>query len=115
MAIDQTDKIDAVGVDRRSSSVVLTISDHLPWSSAADGHLELLHEKLNAYLAFIESGQLIEAYPDAVGRHVVITVVGKYDLSAPASEFLDNATATVSAAGLKLQFQKFVDTDDDLA
>ena len=115
MAVDQADKIDAIGVDRRSGCVVLTISDHLPWSSAADSHLELLREKLNAYLAFIESGQLIETYPDAIGRDVVINVVGKYDLSTPASEFLDNATATVSAAGLTLRVEKFADTDDDLA
>ena len=115
MAVDQTDKIDAIGVDRRSGCVVLTISDHLPWTSVADGHLALLREKLNAYLAFIESGQLIKAYPDAAGRHVVINLVGKYDLSAPASEFLDNATATVSAAGLTLRFEKFADVDDYLA
>ena len=115
MAVDQTDKIDAIGVDLRTGCVVLTISDHLPWISAADGHLELLRAKLNAYLAFIESGQLVEAYPDAAGKRVVINVVGKHDLSGPASEFLDNATATISAAGLTLQFEKFADVDDDHA
>jgi hypothetical protein len=115
MAIDQTAKIDAIGVDWRSGGVVLTISDHLPWTNVTDGHLELLREKLNAYLAFIESGQLIEVYPDAAGRQVVINVVGKYDLSASASEFFKNATATISAAGLTLQFEKFADVDDDLA
>jgi hypothetical protein len=115
MAVDQTDKIDAIGVDRRSACVVLTISDHLPWSVAADGHLELLREKLNAYLAFIESGQLIEGYPDAAGKRVVINVVGKFDLSASASEFLDNAIATFSAAGLTLRFEKFAGVHDDLA
>jgi hypothetical protein len=115
MTVDQTNKIDAIGVDRGSGCVVLTISDHLPWSSAADGHLELLREKLNAYLAFIESGQLIEAYPDAAGRHAVINVVGKYDLSGPASEFLDNATAAISRAGLTLRFEKLADIGDDVA
>jgi hypothetical protein len=115
MAVDRTDKIDFIGVDRRTGCVVLTISDHLPWIGAADGHLELLQEKLNAYLAFIESGQLIETYPDAAGRHVVINVVGKYDLSVPASEFLDYANAAVSAAGLTLRFEKFAEVDDGLA
>jgi hypothetical protein len=45
----------------------------------------------------------------------VINGVGKYDLSASASEFFKNATATISAAGLTLQFEKFADVDDDLA
>lgn len=113
MAIDQTDKIDAIGLDRRTDCVILTISDHLPWISTADGHFALLRAKLNAYLDFVESGQLIEAYPDAAGRRIVINVVGKFDLSVPAAEFFDNATSTVSAVGLTLRFEKFADVDDD--
>jgi hypothetical protein len=115
MAVDQTDKIDAIGVDRSSGCVVLTISDHLPWTVADDGHLDLLRDKLNAYLSFVESGQLIEAYPDAAGRHVVICVVGKHDLSAPASEFFGNATETVAASGLTLPFERFAAVGDGFA
>jgi hypothetical protein len=70
-----------------------------------------LRDKLNAYMAFVESGGLIETYPDAAGRAVVINVVGKYDLSGSASDFYDNAAATIAAAGLSLHFEKFVDPE----
>jgi len=76
MSVEQTDLIDAIGVDKTSQEVVLTISDHLEWSETAeDHHKEVLQEKLNAYLRFIESGELVEAYPDAEGRPRVINIV----------------------------------------
>ena len=55
MGVEQTTVIDAIGIDQVSGAVHLTIADALAWDAA---HLRLLQEKLNAYLAFVESGEL---------------------------------------------------------
>ena len=44
-------------------------------------HLLLLQEKLNSYLAFIESGEIYESYPRAMGRQLVIDLVLKHSPS----------------------------------
>lgn len=106
MAIDQPDKIDAIGIDNESGNVVLTISDHLPWIGEAEEHRELLRDKLNAYLAFIESGQLIEVYPEAIGKTVAVCVAGKFDLSSIGTEFFANANQVMAGAGVSLRFKK---------
>ena len=77
MSIDQTNVVDAIGVDNATGDVVLTIADHLEWTGSDNEHLLLLQEKLNTYLSFVESGELLEAYPDAKGRTVLIDVVCK--------------------------------------
>lgn len=62
MSIDQSDVIDFISTTPEGKGV-LTITDHLSWDM--DFHLELLQDKINRYLQFIESGQIYEEYPQA--------------------------------------------------
>jgi len=78
MSIEQTDKVDAFGVDKITKECVLTISDHLDWSADTDHYL-LLQEKINTYLAFIDSGEILEAFPNAKDKKIRIDVVFKYE------------------------------------
>jgi hypothetical protein len=64
MGVQQTTVIDAIGIDKVTGAVHLTIADALEWGAS---HLRLLQEKLNAYPAFVESGELHSAYPSAAG------------------------------------------------
>ena len=107
MSIEQTDVVDAIGVDNSSGEVVLTITDHLEWENDTKEHLLLLQEKINTYLRFIESGELLESYPDASGRKVVISIVAKYPLSTDAEEFINQVTSIVTGAGMGLRFEHF--------
>ena len=104
MSIDQTDTIDFASVDNASGDLWLTISDHLPWEENEGNHLVLLQDKLNAYLRFIESGELFEKVRDARGRNIVINIVGKFPLSQKADSFLNKARVAIEGAGLRLQF-----------
>ncbi len=61
MAIEKSNIVDAVGIEKTTGDVVLTIADYLDWETSEAQHLELLQEKLNAYLRFIESGELLES------------------------------------------------------
>jgi hypothetical protein len=108
MAVDNASVVDAVGIENASGEVVLTVSDHLDWVDEA-AHLEVLQSKLNTYLAFVESGELLEQYPGAAGRPVRIEVVLKYPPSASAERFFSEAAATVQAAGFTLAYVVFRD------
>jgi uncharacterized protein DUF6572 len=57
MSVSETDKIDIVATRPDSPIVKLVIADHLTWDDL-DGHSRLLQDKINAYLDFVESGQL---------------------------------------------------------
>lgn len=107
MSVDQTHVVDAMGIDSQTGDMVLTIVDHLEWSVSGKDHLLLLQEKLNSYLSFVESGEILQAYPDAGGRSIVIDVVCKYTLTEPATQFFAQAEPIVQEAGMKLRHRKF--------
>lgn len=101
MGIDQTNVVDAIGVDKENGVLVLTIADHLPWSDTSE-HLLLLQEKLNTYLAFLEGGEIYQVYPDAKGRNVVIELLFKYPPNEHSLEFLAKAGFAIQQAGFEL-------------
>jgi len=107
MSIEQTDVVDFVSVDKKSGDALLTISDHLAWDQNEEEHLLLLQNKLNAYLRFIESGEVLRKFPEVDGRSVVINVVGQFPLSERASLFFEKASVAIRDAGFKLQFTLF--------
>jgi hypothetical protein len=65
MSVEQRMVVDAIGTTL-SGRCQLTIFDHLPWDDPK--HLQMLQDKINDYLDFIQSGQLFESRPDARGR-----------------------------------------------
>ncbi|MBY5400585.1 DUF6572 domain-containing protein [Rhizobium leguminosarum] len=107
MALDETNIIDAIGVDNATGELVLTITDHLAWTGSDSEHLRLLQEKLNTYLGFVESGEILRIYPDVKGRAVLIDIVCKYPPSQQARGFYDQVAQIVDGAGIKLQHRLF--------
>ena len=105
MSIDQTNEIDFATIDKASGDLWLTISDHLPWEENEGNHLVLLQNKLNAYLRFVESGEVFKKVPDAKGRNIVINLVGKFPLSQKADSFFGQAQAAIEGAGFRLRFR----------
>jgi|ERR1051326_2495080 hypothetical protein len=103
MAVDKANVVDAVGVDKTTGEVVLTISDHLAWDDAR--HLRLLEDKLNHYLGFIEQGELTSAYPDAAGRAIRIDIVCRYQPSAEAVNLLTKAKDVTKTYGSALSWR----------
>jgi len=49
----------------------------------------ILQEKINAYLGFIESGEIYQSYPKAAGRDIAIQVVRKYPMNSEAEAFAE--------------------------
>src|SRR4051812_37461549 len=84
MTVENTSIVDAVGTDKETGEVRLSIFDHLPWDTQ---HLRLLQEKINVYLGFIESGEIYGSYPNAKGRPLVIDVFTKFRPTKEATRF----------------------------
>lgn len=76
MPVDDLKVVDIVSIDL-DGNVVLTISDHLEWDLKNE-HILILQKKLNAYLSFIESGELYESYSNAKDRKIIIQLAIKY-------------------------------------
>ncbi len=106
MSVLEAATIDMWGIPKwDQSKVVLGISDHVGWEQEQEGeHLLLLQEKLNTYIAFIESGEINETIPSAQGKAPIIRITGKYPLSEQAELFIDQATETLKEAGIELEF-----------
>ena len=105
MSIDQLDVVDIISKDP-SGAIRVTISDHLDWADTP-GHLLLLQEKINKYLAFIESGEINESYPDAAGRKLIIQVIFKFEPNLEGRSFLTKARTIVEGAGFGFEFELF--------
>jgi hypothetical protein len=104
MSIDQADTIDFATINKASGDLWLSISDHLPWDENEGDHLQLLQNKLNAYLRAIESGEILRKVPEARGRSIVINLVGKFPLSQNADFYFRKAQTVIEGAGYRLQF-----------
>jgi hypothetical protein len=48
MTVEDVDKIDFAGIDRKSGDMIVSISDHLDWHKNGGEHLLVLQNKLNS-------------------------------------------------------------------
>ncbi|HEV3200807.1 MAG TPA: DUF6572 domain-containing protein, partial [Bryobacteraceae bacterium] len=101
-----TDVIDIISTDRMTGHVVLTISDHLDWSDSP-AHQALLQNKLNRYLAFVESREILESYPDAQDRPIAFRVVFQIPPDEPGRAFLAKVRPIIESAGFTLRDEVF--------
>ena len=104
MSVENLEIIDFVSIDLNGNAV-LTISDHLEWDESNE-HLLVLQDKINAYLSSIESGDLYEQYPDAKGRHVVISVVAKHAPNKDGKIFIQRIKDLLADEGYSFTFDK---------
>jgi hypothetical protein len=103
MSVDEGNKIDMVITDKAKTRVALVIADHLDWENDESEHLVLLQDKINAYLHFIESGQLNQNRPDLAGLPVSIEVSAKSPPSAEATKFYRLIGKIVAEVGSSLE------------
>jgi len=112
MSVEETDAVDVISVDKQTGEVILTVSDHLEWSDNLK-HQIVLQAKLNAYLRFVESGEILERYPKAKDRRVVFRVVFKFAPDQEAKQFLARARQVVELAGIGFRYELFAASYDN--
>ncbi len=103
MSIEQIDKIDFISTTPEGK-VQLTISDHLEWD-AENNHLLVLQNKINAYLDFVQSGQILEDYPTAENKEIIISVSMKYTPEEDALIFLNHCEKFMEKQGLEFKWK----------
>jgi len=104
--VEETDVVDIVSTDRETGHIVLTIADHLDWTDSA-GHQTILQKKLNAYLAFVESGEILEQYPNARNKPIAFRVVFQVPPDDSGRAFIARARQVIESAGLSLHDEVF--------
>lgn len=60
----------------------------------------LLQKKLNGYLAFLESGEILESYPAAKNRPIVFKVVFQFPPDEPGRTFVAQVKPIIESAAL---------------
>ncbi len=109
MTVENDKDVDIISTKKGEGTVVLTISDHLDWSDSTS-HQLVIQKKLNTYLAFIESGELLDRYPTAKGLAVEIRIVFQHRPDRSAEAFLTKAKQIVDSAGFKLHTEVFAES-----
>ncbi len=95
MSLSNTKIIDAIGIEIGTGRAILTIADDWDWIDEHN-HLVALQAKINSYFEFVESGQILDEYPDARGRQLVIDIIGRFPLPETAITFLKKAETVAS-------------------
>jgi hypothetical protein len=106
VAVDDPSTIDIISEDSKTKTLFLTISDHLDWDDTR-AHQLVLQTKLNAYLRFLESGEVFKHRPDAAGKRLVIRVVARCEPSPEGRLFIEKARTAVESAGFSLEHKLF--------
>ncbi|MGY2289173.1 DUF6572 domain-containing protein [Pseudomonas sp. SDO528_S397] len=107
MSVTDPNVIDMWGIPTwDDNTIVLAISDHLGWHDATEQgeHLLMLQAKINAYVAFIESGEMGTEIPEALGKSPVIQVLGLHELSEQGELFIDRAAKVLEQIDIGLEF-----------
>lgn len=102
MSVENSRVVDAISINPKDV-VVLTIADHLPWDDQPE-HLQILEEKINAYLHFIESGELYNQYPNARDKAYQIGITFKYVPNEVGIEFLRKVKTVLLQEGCDLYY-----------
>jgi hypothetical protein len=107
MAIDQPNVVDFIGTSPDNKKVLLVISDHLGWAGDEQSDLEHMYhlqQKVNAYLEFLESGEIYRNYPNAAGKSISIRISAKYPMNRRGAEFFEKLRSAVLKYGYDMEY-----------
>jgi hypothetical protein len=106
MSVREVDIVDYVYLEDDTQTPVLVVSDPMSWKPPEDeDHFELLREKLNSQIAFVDSGQIRSIWEPYSGGLVRVEVVARHALSEAAREFYGLAAKVMREANMDLQFR----------
>ena len=108
MSVEDKNKIDAISTNKENQ-VVLTISDHLEWDDNNNTHLIILQDKINSYMDFLNSGQIDQSYPSAIGKKIMIQIVFKFLPNKKGEEFIGKVEEVIKSNGYDFNFYQLVE------
>ena len=108
MSLDNPAVVDFLGTRPDGSAVVLNLVDDWDWADELK-HLRALQRKLDAYFAFIASGELVVAYPAAAGKEVVIDLIARLPIPDAGIALLDVASEVAAGLPARLTYRVAAD------
>ena len=108
MSLNDPQVVDFLGTRPDERAVVLAVVDDWDWNDEMR-HLRALQRKLDAYFAFIASGELLAAYPDAVGKDVVIDLIARLPIPKAGRDLLEVASEVAEGLPARLTYQVVAD------
>ena len=107
MTIEQKNVLDIVSTSKDLQIVTFTISDHLDWENEKN-HMLLIQDKINQYIASIESGELHEEYPNLKNaKSIEIEIIAKYELTETAAKFINQVKSFLADNGYMFTWKKY--------
>ena len=103
MAVSDKDKIDSIGTDSGFGNVILTINDDLSWRNEYE-HLNILQDKINSYLEFIDNGELYKNYPNAEGKRIEILINFKNGITPKCQAYLNRVRNKLVILGIHVVY-----------
>lgn len=108
MSVSDRDVIDSIGIKNAEKIISLIIFDNLEWSILEyHVHMDILQDKINDYIEFLQNNGLKEKFPDKLEYEVEIIVYGKYELNEAGKIFFREADILLREKGVRLYFIHF--------
>lgn len=98
MSVFETEQIDTMGI--MNENLELSIIDTCDWKYE-DEHFDLLEDKLNHYLLYLDSKQYIQKYGDNFNE-IIISIHFMYDLVENAVKYLNVVSQQLAEARYSL-------------
>lgn len=104
MALLDSDTVDAISINP-AGEVVLNLIDEMPWGEGE--HLVLLQDKINAYIRFVESGEIFESYPKAKDKNIVFKIISKFKIDDQGLGFIEKLKPILSDINIAVRYELF--------
>ncbi len=111
MGLDNINVVDAIGLEKNSECAILSLFDSWGWDDEEPAHLLAIQDKFNAYLEFIESGQIFEDYPPARNKDLVIDVIFRFEPPDSAIRLLTYAASVALQLNFRVRHQTIPDAN----
>lgn len=103
MAVTDKDTID--GIAYETEMLIMEIYDHLPFEGEFEfDHIDILQDKLNTYLWYIDSKQYIDIYPNIDFKEFAINIHFLHDTTDNCKKYIDysNKKLSISNSNTKI-------------
>ena len=104
MSVVDSNKIDAMGKSKEKKELSLLIADHLEWENEYE-HLVILQDKINSYLAFIESKQYESTYPKDNFESFVIEIHFQHGMTDNCLKFLETVASQAEELNVTIKVE----------
>ncbi len=106
MSLRKTEIIDFVSINATDNMIVLSIADDEGWANE-DKHIDLLEEKINTYLYYVDSNGIWADFPDCKGKKIKIDVILRKKIPTVGKEFLEHCKKSVLKYGILFEFYQY--------